>query len=174
MHLVILYLAAIVAANITVARLGPTSAIAVAFLLIGLDLTTRDGLHDRWQGRGLWPRMTALVGCGSLLSYLLNRDSGQVALASLTAFAAAGLVDAVVYQALLRRPRFVRVNTSNMAAAAVDSVVFPTLAFGALMPGIVLGQFAAKVLGGYLWSLMLRRTLWQERVEVGPGNVLEA
>src|SRR5690606_23817990 len=126
-----------VVANITDASLAPATAIPVAFVLIGLDMTTRDGLHDRWQGWGLWPRMTALVGCGSLLSYLLNRDSGQVAVASLVAFAAAGLVDAIVYQIFLRRPRFVRVNTSNIAAAAVDSVVFPTLAFGALMPEIV-------------------------------------
>src|SRR5690606_32521591 len=136
--------------------------------------TTRDGLHELWRGRGLWPRMLLLVGCGSLLSYLLNADSGPVAVASMVAFAAAGLADAVVYQVLLQSPRFVRVNTSNVVAAAVDSLIFPTLAFGALMPGIVLGQFAAKVLGGYVWSLLLRRRLWQEPAPLGSGPASHA
>ena len=36
-----------------------------------------------------------------------------------------------------------------------NSIVFPTLAFGGFMPVIVLGQFAAKVLGGFLWSKIL-------------------
>ena len=43
------------------------------------------------------------------------------------------------------------------AGAAVDSVVFPALAFGAMLPLIVVGQFGAKVLGGAAWSLVLRR-----------------
>jgi hypothetical protein len=36
-----LYLAAIVAANLAVAHFGPGSSIPIAFLLVGLDLTTR-------------------------------------------------------------------------------------------------------------------------------------
>jgi fructose-specific phosphotransferase system IIC component len=34
-------------------------------------------------------------------------------------------------------------------------LVFPTVAFGALLPGIVAGQFVAKVFGGFLWAVIL-------------------
>ena len=154
--LVALYLAAIVAANLLVAAFGPTVTIWGAFLFIGLDITARDSLHQAWQGRGLWPKMAALIAGGGLLSYLLNRDAGPIALASLAAFAASGATDALIYHRLRRRAWWVRVNGSNVASAAVDSLVFPTLAFGALLPLIVLGQFLAKVAGGALWSFVLR------------------
>ena len=52
------------------------------------------------------------------------------------------------------RAKLLRVNGSNVVGAAVDSLVFPTLAFGAFLWPIVLGQFAAKVAGGVLWSLV--------------------
>lgn len=148
---------AIIAANLTVAAFGPGVTIVNAFLFIGLDLTARDGLHDAWRGRNLWPKMLALIAAGSVLSWLLNRNAGQIALASFVAFAAAGVVDAIVYHALGRYPRWLRINGSNVPSAAVDSVIFPTLAFGGFMPAITLGQFAAKVAGGFLWSLVLRR-----------------
>lgn len=160
--LVSLYLAAIVAANLSVAYFGPVSAIFNAFLFIGLDITTRDGLHERWQGRQLWPRMAMLVGVGSLLSWGLNRDAGNIALASFVAFAAAGVADTVVYHLMRRFPRFQKVNGSNVASSAVDSLIFPTLAFGVFMPWIILGQFVAKVAGGYVWSVLLRRWLWEK------------
>lgn len=128
-----------------------------AFLFIGLDLTSRDGLHEAWGGRLLWPKMFTLIATGSIISWLLNRNAGQVALASLLAFAAAGVVDAIVYQFLHKRSWMVKVNGSNVFSAAVDSLVFPTVAFGAFMPLVVLGQFAAKACGGLLWGLFLTR-----------------
>jgi hypothetical protein len=38
----------------------------------------------------------------------------------------------------------------------VDSLVFPTIAFGSFIPWVVAGQFIAKTLGGYIWSLFLQ------------------
>lgn len=152
---VLMYLAAIIAANLTVAMWGPSMTIVNAFLFIGLDLTARDKLHDTWHGRMLWPKMAALIAAGSLLSWAINRDAGQIALASFVAFALAGAVDAGAYHLLRHRAWWQRVNGSNVLSAAVDSIVFPSLAFGAFLPLIVLGQFAAKVAGGALWSLFL-------------------
>ncbi len=151
-----LYLVAIVLANLTVAWFGPGMTIVNTFLFLGLDLTTRDRLHDAWHGRHLWSKMAALIAVGSALSWLLNRDAGQIALASMVAFAAASVVDTVAYHLLRNRAWWQRVNGSNVASAAVDSVVFPTLAFGAFLPWIVAGQFAAKVSGGAMWSWILR------------------
>jgi hypothetical protein len=153
---VVLYLVAIVLANLTVAAFGPGMTIVNAFLFIGLDLTARDRLHDSWRGNKLLPKMAALIAAGSLLSWLLNRNAGQIALASFVAFAAAATVDAVVYHFLGNYPRWLRINGSNIPSAFVDSIIFPTLAFGSFLLPIVLGQFAAKTLGGFVWSLVFR------------------
>jgi len=155
--IVVLYLGAIVAANLITARYGPGASIFNAFVLIGLDLTTRDRLHDAWHGKHLAAKMCALIAAGSLLSYGLNRNAGQIAVASFVAFALASAADALAYHGLRSRPWFQRANGSNIVGAAVDSIAFPTIAFGGLMPWVTLGQFAAKVGGGFVWSLVLRR-----------------
>jgi hypothetical protein len=55
---VLAYLGAAVGANLAVAALGAHVAPLVAFVLIGLDLSSRDWLHERWgRGLGLWARM---------------------------------------------------------------------------------------------------------------------
>jgi len=157
MLFVVMYLVAIIAANLLVAQFGPSVVVINAFVFIGLDLTARDHLHDAWKRRHLWPKMAVLIGAGSLLSWLLNRNAGPIALASFVAFGCAGIVDAVVYHLLGDRSRMLRINGSNVVSAAVDSIVFPTLAFGVFMPLVTLGQFAAKVAGGFVWSLVLAR-----------------
>ena len=155
--LIALYLAAIVAANLSVAVWGPSMAVVNAFVFIALDLTTRDHLHEAWRGRGLAWKMGALIAAGSALSYALNAGAGRVALASLVAFAASASLDALVYAALGAQRQLVKVNGSNIVGAAADSLIFPTLAFGAFLPWVVLGQFVAKVAGGALWALVLAR-----------------
>ena len=153
--LVVAYLVAIAAANVLVSQYGPAVAMVNAFLFIGLDLSTRDQLHERWQGRALWPRMLALIVTGGLLSLLLG-GTGRVALASCLAFVGAGVADTIVYRVLQRAPWRWRSNGSNVVAAAVDSLCFPLLAFGwPLLWAIVLGQFVANVLGGALWVCLL-------------------
>ncbi|HEX8090566.1 MAG TPA: VUT family protein [Blastocatellia bacterium] len=138
-----------------ITRLGPSATVVTAFLFIGLDITARDRLHESWRGGRLWPRMAALIAAGSLLSWLVNRNAGPVALASFIAFAASGTADTLVYHALRSRVWVVKVNGSNVVSAAVDSLIFPTLAFGMLLPWVVLGQFVAKVLGGAVWAALL-------------------
>jgi uncharacterized PurR-regulated membrane protein YhhQ (DUF165 family) len=158
--LVAAYLAAIVAANLIVTHYGPTASIYCAFFLIGLDLTTRDALHDFWRERRL-PKMLALILAGSALSYALNTDARKIAEASAIAFACAALADYAVYTILWHREWLERSNLSNVVAAAVDSFVFPTLAFGGILWGITFGQFTAKVAGGVLWSIA--RTAYRRR-----------
>jgi uncharacterized PurR-regulated membrane protein YhhQ (DUF165 family) len=155
--IVFLYIAAAVAANLLVARLGPWSSPIIAFFLIGMDLSLRDYLHERWAGRALPARMAGLIAVAGAVSYLLNPASGMIAIASVTAFCAAALIDAAVYQALIRKRFLVRSNSSNAVAAFVDSLLFPTIAFGAFLPAVIGLQFAMKVAGGFLWSLALRR-----------------
>lgn len=158
-----LYLLAIVAANLLVVALGPTVVIVNAFVLIAFDLASRDALHDAWEGPGLFGKMGMLIATGSVLSYVLNRDAGPVALASFLAFALAGAADAIAYHLLRNSPRLTRMNGSNVVSGLVDSAVFLSLlaAFGGLpwaaAPILVLGQWGAKTLGGALWSVVLTR-----------------
>lgn len=158
--LIILYLAAIVAANWSIVTFGANAAIVNAFLFIGLDLTTRDSLHEIWQYQNLWLKMFVLIAAGSLLSAVLNWHASHIALASFIAFACAGLADTLVYRALAPRGHFTRVNGSNIISASIDSVIFPALAFGLpLLVPIVIGQFLAKIIGGFIWALALDRYL---------------
>lgn len=152
---VLLYLAAIVAANLIVTEHGPSVAAYTAFALIGLDLVLRDYLHDLWGGR--IPPILLLIVAGSVISYLLNQDAARVAMASAVAFAAAFTVDWLVYDRLHRRPWLERSNWSNVAGGAVDSIVFLPLAFGGWPWQAMFALFTAKVAGGVIVSLAAQR-----------------
>lgn len=154
---VILYLVAIVLANLSVAHFGVTFVYINAFLFIGLDLTARDKLHDAWNKKNLFPKMTVLILSGSLLSYLLNRNAGTIAMASFAAFGLAGIVDSIFYHLLRNKNKQIQINGSNVPSALVDSIVFPTIAFGSFLPAVVLGQFVAKTIGGFVWSIILKK-----------------
>ena len=151
-----IYIASLVIANLLVAWLGPWFSPINALVLIGLDLSLRDKLHDAWQGDGLPWRIGVLIAASGTISYLLNPAAGIIAIASVVAFCAAMAADSIAYQALRRFGWFARANGSNVAGASVDSVVFPTIAFGSFMPEIVAMKFAAKVAGGAVWSFILR------------------
>jgi hypothetical protein len=151
-----MYLAAVVGANMLVAAFGPSITIVNAFVFIALDLTSRDRLHEAWHGQGLLWKMAALIVSGSILSYALNASAGPIALASFIAFAVSAALDTLCYHLLHDKAYLVKVNGSNLVSAAADSIIFPTLAFGNFLPWIVLGQFAAKVIGGAIWAYVLR------------------
>ncbi len=149
------YLVAVVLANLGAYHLGPRWVPAIGFVAIGFDLTCRDLIHEAWHGRHMVLKLALLIGAGSVLTVLVNPAADRVAWASLLAFGLSATVDSVIFEKLFHRARLVRINGSNLGAAAVDSVVFPTIAFGMFMPWIVAGQFLAKVAGGFLWSLAM-------------------
>ena len=154
---VVVYITALVAANLLVAWLGPWFSLINAFVLIGLDLSLRDKLHDLWDGENLPMKMGGLIATASIVSYAINPATGMIAFASLAAFSLSMVADSVAYQYLKGKDWMMRVNGSNMAGALVDSVVFPTIAFGGLMLEIVALQFITKVGGGYIWSRIFKR-----------------
>lgn len=147
-----LYVAAMLLANLLVSKFGPAISPVLAFFLIGFDLSMRDWLHVRLPAF----QMIGLISIAGSLTYILNPAAGMIAVASAVAFTSAALVDWASF-AKLRGTWLFRANGSNMAGAAVDSLLFPTIAFGALMPQIVALQFVAKVAGGFIWSIALNR-----------------
>lgn len=154
---IILYLLAIVTANLVTAKFGKSASVINSFLFIGLDLTSRDKLHEAWKQRGLFWKMGLLISFGSLLSWFMNRNAGIIALASFTAFVVSAIVDAFTYQILHKKSYFVKVNGSNVFSALFDSILFPVIAFGGIMPALTLFQFIAKITGGFIWSYILGR-----------------
>jgi len=146
------YIAAMVAANLLVWWLGPWFSPVNSFLLIGLDLTLRDVMHERLSR----VHLAAIIVVGSVITFGLNPSAAQIAIASAVAFIISALADWAVYAGLYRRHWLVRSNGSNMVGAAVDSVLFPTLAFGVFLPAVIALQFAAKAGGGFVWTLLLR------------------
>ena len=151
---VLAYATTMTIANLLVVRFGPSVTPLVAFVLIGLDLALRDWLHERlrpWQ-------IGLLIVIAGLLAWAFNPAADRIAVASAVAFVAAACADWAVF-ATLRGTWLRRSVASNTVGAAVDSLIFATLAFGTLMPAIVLAQFLAKVAGSSLWAWLLSRRL---------------
>lgn len=148
---IIVYAFSMTLANLLIVKFGVWMSPINSFLLIGLTLVLRDWLHVKLKS---W-QMGLLIFSSGLITYLLNPAAAQIAIASSIAFTLAATADWIVF-AKLNGSWFKRSNASNVVGSAVDSVAFPTIAFGVLMPEIVLAQFASKFLGGYVWSLALR------------------
>lgn len=156
------WLAAIVAANLSIAHWGPQAALYNGFLFLGLDLSTRDALHDMWRDH-LIRNMAALIAVGGALSWFLARlltdpvlNVERIALASLVAFTCAALADTFVYHQLRDNTWYERANQSNIVSAAVDSVLFLTIA-GIWSFQLGFGLWCAKVAGGVAWSFVLAK-----------------
>lgn len=149
----IIYVGAICAANLSVSYFGPAAMPINSFALIGLDMVARDKLHDKMG----FKKVMALTAIAGFASYLINPESGRIAVASLAAFGLSQAANAIAYQRLIKREWMQRSNASNAVGALVDSVLFPALAFGAFLPTASTAQFIAKVSGGAVWSWLLRK-----------------
>ena len=146
------YAIAMTLANLSIATFGVWVSPINAFIFIGLDLALRDWLHIKLK---MW-QMGALIASTGLVTYALNPSAGMIAIASALSFMLAALADWAVFTKITGS-WFKRANVSNVAGAAVDSIAFPTIAFGVLMPEIIAMQFFAKVFGGSIWSLVLKQ-----------------
>lgn len=149
--IIVFYVLTVVLANFTTLWLGPSMTIINAFFLIGLNLVLRDILHYRLTTT----QMIGLIGLTGIISFSLNPDTGRIAIASLVAFSFSTTADWLVF-AKTTGSWFSRSNKSNTVGAIIDSLVFPTIAFGSLMPVIVVGQFSAKAFGGFVWSAIIK------------------
>lgn len=154
---VLVYIIAIISANTTIAHFGPQATGLVALVFIGLDLTLRNVLGVKMEP----PKMLALITFAGLLSYALNPASGMIAVGSLCAFVASALADWSTFRRV-SGTWFERCYAGVLVGALVDSLVFPTIAFGAIMPKIMLMQLIAKAGGGLLWAFAISRFFRKE------------
>lgn len=156
--IVLLYLVALVSANLAITEFREIAFYLVGFFLIPLDMVLRDILHERWRTDNITLKMGGLIVLGGFITWLFNNDTLQVAIASVSAFATSMTVNAFVYQGMLNFSRITRMNTSNLLASIADSAVFCLLFFG-WDPMIVLVQSLIKFSGGFLFTLLFRKKL---------------
>lgn len=161
---IIIYAAALLLANLSAATFGPWVTPINAFVLIGLDLALRDLLHARLRA---WQMLLVIAGTAAA-SWTISQDAGRIAIAGATAFGLAAVADWLVF-ARSRGTWAQRAHKSNLAGAAVDSLVFPLIAFGGLLPLIVLGQFIAKTAGAALWVWVISRVKAAQRAQAQEG-----
>jgi len=157
-YAIIIYAIAIIIANGLAAKFGPPITPYTAFAFIGLDLTIKDYLQVRLAK---WQMGAVIVGAG-LLAFVVDRSARFIAVASLIAFVVSSIADYLTF--LLTSGKWIKRSLySNAVGAAVDSIVFPTIAFGSLMPLIVGGQFIAKVAGSALFALIISRFMKEQK-----------
>ena len=161
------YASALIGANLLVSKFGPSITPIIAFVLIGFDLAIRDWLHfrlEKWQ-------MGILITATGAITYLLNPATGMIAIASVVAFVVASTVDWIVFSntsgSWVKRSNF-----SNLASSAIDSILFPTIAFGVLIPSIVGMQFAAKVAGAAIWSAIIYKIMFNSENDQSQQGVI--
>lgn len=147
-----IYALAMTAANLSISFFGPWVSPINSFLFIGLDLALRDWLHTKLKAH----QMILLIVFSGLLTYILNPAAGMIAIASAVSFTCAAVIDWSVF-AKMTGSWIKKANGSNVAGALTDSIIFPTIAFGVLMPNIIALQFAAKVFGGAVWAYLINR-----------------
>lgn len=160
---VLIYASAMTMANLSIAHFGPWVSPINAFVLIGLDLALRDWLHMRLKS---W-QMLALIAASGVLTYALNNSAQHIVIASAAAFTLAALTDWSTFSRI-GGSWFRRSVGSNVFGAVVDTAVFSLLAFVLLSPNpkplevvaqIAALQLAAKVAGGFVWALIVRRVV---------------
>lgn len=146
------YVLLIVLANWSVGVFGPVITPLNALLFIGVDFAIRDKLNMQMS----WREIALLITVASVVTYVFNTAPTQVALASALAFFVSQSVDSIVFNNV--RGTFVKRSfVSNVFGAATDSLLFPTIAFGTLLPGVVAAQFVCKVIGASIVVLYFKK-----------------
>ena len=146
-----LYLLAFVFANFIVLWFGSKGLIFTALFLVPFDFVIRCLFHETWKGMELFLKLGALVLIASALTYVINRDSLNIALGSACGFIAAQIAAGIFYQLTIKRNFFIKVNGSDAVGILIDSIIFQIVAFEIIIPSITLSQFLLKIVGGFFW-----------------------
>ena len=161
MFTILIFLIAIVLANLSIFYIGPHMAIWNSLVLIGLDLSVRDTLHERWHGKNLKRNVFFLVLSGALITLAFNTASIWICLGSVAAFSLALWGDSYVYEKLFHRSKLEKMNASNIVSAFIDSAVFVCIALHFLpikeQVNIIAMMSGAKIVGGAAWAWILTR-----------------
>jgi queuosine precursor transporter len=156
---IILYLFAFILSNLVVYWLGPTGLIITSLFLIPFDFVIRCLFHEQWKGKELILKLGCLVSIASLITYVINYKTKNIAIASMAGFIIAQIVAGIFYQYNIKKSYFIKVNGSDAVAIIFDSIVFQFIAFSIINPIITTTQVALKITGGLLWYYIIFKKL---------------
>lgn len=148
------YVLVIVTANLSTTYFGLWVTPLNAFVLIGVELVLRDVMHESLSKI----RMLSIVVVAGIISFLINADSKNIAIASFVAIVVSCFVDYYVYHKT-KGTWIKRSNTSNFFSGFTDSLIFPLIAFGVFNPYVFVLQWLAKFVGGFIWTLLLNNLM---------------
>lgn len=150
-----IYLAAFVAANLIVNHCGAYGLWFSSALLIPFDFVCRCIFHETWKGYRLILNLATLTIVSGIITFIVNYQALDIAIASFCGFTAAQIGAGIFYQSNKKASWFYKVNASDLIAIIFDSAVFQIVAFGVMKLDIIGGQIFIKFLGGVLWYLIL-------------------
>jgi uncharacterized PurR-regulated membrane protein YhhQ (DUF165 family) len=147
----------LVLANLMVFKTGQAALLLTGLILVPFDFAVRIQLQERWARSGVWIRLILLMVVGGVLTVLILPDARWVAIASVSAFVASSLAGALVYALLAHHEKRLARIASIGSMAALDSIVFPLLAFPEVSTGLMLAQCAMKWGAGLGFLAVLQR-----------------
>ena len=154
-----IYLLAFVLSNFIVLYFGSTGLIFTALLLIPFDFVMRCIFHETWHGKELIIKLGALVLTASIITFLINTNTLNIAIASSFGFVLAQIVSGIFYQFFINKSYFIKVNGSDAVGILIDSLVFQLIAFSIVLPEITISQFILKIIGGLFWYWLIFKKL---------------
>ncbi len=146
-----IYLLAFVLSNFIVLWFGSVGLIFTALFLIPFDFVMRCIFHETWKGFELILKMIILVLLAGFITYAINYQTKEIAIASIIGFSGSQIVAGAFYQLSIKKNYFIKVNGSDAIGILFDSIAFQLFAFGIVDWKILLSQFTLKILGGLFW-----------------------
>lgn len=150
--MIVLFVLLYVAANLSVAYFGVWSTPINALVIISADMVIRDKIQHNF---GFWYSMLACFVAG-IATVIIDPSAGMIAVASVSSVILAGTGSAITFK-LKRGDFYSKSIPANTVSAAIDSIVFPMIAFGSVMIDVSLAQFAAKTVGAFIIIAIMRK-----------------
>lgn len=155
----LLYIIMFLIANFLVLKFGKIGIFIASSIFIPFDFVIRCYFQEKWKGKELLFKMGGLILIASFLSYLINYDVKNIAIASFFSFLISQTIAIFIYQILKRKSYLVKVNGSDLIAIITDSIVFQWIAFNVILFEITSTQILIKTIGGIFWYLILFKYL---------------
>lgn len=163
------YLIAFISANLIVKHFGAHGLWFSSFFLIPFDFVARCVLHETYKGSKLIFLISFLTAAAAVATVVINSDATNIAEGSVVGFIFSQILSGIFYQLTIKKDTFIKVNGSDAVGIIFDSIVFQLIAFGLIEWQVTAGQILIKILGGFLWYIILFK--WLKVIK--PKNIIQ-
>lgn len=155
----LLYIIMFIVANFLVLKFGKIGIFIASSVFIPFDFVIRCYFQEKWNGRQLIFKMGGLILIASIISFLMNYQVKNIAIASFFSFLISQTMAAFIYQNLKQKSYLIKVNGSDFIAIITDSIIFQWIAFNIVLFEITATQVLIKTIGGIFWYFILFKYL---------------